>query len=214
MQGVAAVPPRFVEPTPEHHRAKKRAHRAGIFAATTIETALQLNPRPRLVVRFGLQTIERPGHNPSSHRTKQYAQLKFKGHGGFRCRLGLDKVVNEPSAPGERTRKLHNEGRKCRCQKGLGWRRMDHRGLQVRVRMEVEGFHHCTKGAPSKQPYSRRLDVNRSSRCRFPLPEQAMGNSAITPAEGRPAHRALGLDTPGGQTAPEHAPATPAAPPG
>src|SRR5215813_11589205 len=54
-------------------------------------------------------------------------------------------------------------------------------GLRFRVMMEVTSFHHFTKGAPSKQPHSCRLDVNLSSRFRFLLPEQAMGNSAITP---------------------------------
>jgi hypothetical protein len=50
--------------------------------------------------------------------------------------------------------------------------------------MEVECFHHFTKGAPYKQPHVLWLDVELSSPCRFPLPHQAMRNGAITPIEG------------------------------
>jgi hypothetical protein len=102
MQRGTAASERFVEPTPKRHRAKERGHGMRMLAATTIETALEFNSRRGLIVGFGLEAIERPGHNPSSHLTKQCAQLTFKGHGALRCRLGLDKLVNEPSAPGER----------------------------------------------------------------------------------------------------------------
>jgi hypothetical protein len=101
MNRATAAAERFVEPTPEGHRAKERGDRTRILAATAIKAAFILNPRRNRLIRFGLEAIERPGHNASSHLTKQGAQLKFKGHGGLRCGVGLDKLVNEPSAPGE-----------------------------------------------------------------------------------------------------------------
>ncbi len=126
MHRATAVSERFVEPTPKYHRAKERGHRMRMFAATAIKAACIRNPGRSLLISFGLKAIERPVHNPSSHLTQQRAEFTFKGHGGLRCRLSVDKLINEPSAPGQRARKLHDEGRKCRCQQGLGWRRMDH----------------------------------------------------------------------------------------
>src|SRR5439155_24733357 len=114
MNRAAAAPKRFVEPTPKRHRAKERGHRMRMFAATTIETALELNPRRDLVVGFGLQAIECPSHNPSSHLTQQHAQLTFKGNGGLSCRLGVDNVVILPSASGQRASKPPEEVRKRR----------------------------------------------------------------------------------------------------
>src|SRR5688500_7821152 len=101
MNRATAAPERFVEPTPKGHRAKERGHRMRMLAPTAIETALEFNTRRGLAVGCGLQAIERPGHHPSSHLTKQGAQLKFKGQGGLRCGLGVGKLLNEPRAPGE-----------------------------------------------------------------------------------------------------------------
>jgi hypothetical protein len=47
--------------------------------------------------------------------------------------------------------------------------------------MEVECFHHFTKGAGCKRPHSLRLDVDLSWRFRFLQPNQAVRNSAIKP---------------------------------
>ena len=99
-----------------------------MFAAAAIEIAFERHPGRGIVVGFGLQSIERPGHNPSARLAKQVTELAFKGHGGFGRRLGVDKPVNEPGTPAEQARKLHDEGLKGRCQQGLGGRRMDHRG--------------------------------------------------------------------------------------
>jgi len=41
MDGAAAVPTRFVEPTPDGHRPTERAHDMRMFVATAIETALK-----------------------------------------------------------------------------------------------------------------------------------------------------------------------------
>lgn len=128
MDGVAAVPTWFIEPSPESPRAKEWAHDMRVLATTAIETARICHLGRSLVVNFGLQMIERPRHDPSSNLVQQRVELAFKRHGRCRRRLGLDKPVNEPGAPGEQARKLHDEGRKSCCQQGRAWRRMDHRG--------------------------------------------------------------------------------------
>src|SRR5215213_2916261 len=166
MHGVAAVPTRFVEAAPQSDGPKERAHDMRMFAAAARETALEQPPGRRLAVGIGLEAVEGPCHDPSSNLAKQGAALAFKGHGGFGCRLGVDKPVKEPGAPGEQARTLHDEGRKGRCQQGLGWRRMDHQGAPSWC--EGVRFHPFTKGTPSQQPP-------------FPIAFLAAGKSAITP---------------------------------
>ena len=56
--------------------------------------------------------------------------------------------------------------------------------------MEIDGFHHFTKGAPCKQPYSIRLNVESTSGFGVPCSHQTTWNSAITPIRN-PQHPSL-----------------------
>ncbi len=128
---------RFVEPTPKGDRAKERRHGARRSSPTPVEPPLKCDSRGRLSIYLGFELIERPFHDPPAYLTKQLAQVAFKVQGVLRRRLVLDKTLDEPSTSSESTRELYDEGLKCRCQQGLGWRRMDHEGLRVRAMMEV-----------------------------------------------------------------------------
>src|SRR5918998_3646964 len=122
MNGATSMAKGFVEPTPQGHRPKEWAHDTRGLAAAAIETARQRHPPRGLVVSVRFDSLERPRHDPSSNLAKQRTELSFKRHSGFGCRLGVDKRVKEPGAPGEQTRKLHDKGLKGRCQQGLEWR--------------------------------------------------------------------------------------------
>ena len=92
MDGTALWTQGFVETPPQPHGAKKRRHRAGMSAASTIETTLKLHPRRRLIVVFRLQAIQRPGHDTSTDFAKQRAEFVLKGHYLLGRRLLLDKL--------------------------------------------------------------------------------------------------------------------------
>jgi hypothetical protein len=70
LQGMDRAAPsfsRFVEPSPQRHGAKERCHQARMLAASTIETALTLHSGWRLIVVFGLQAMQHPGHDTSTY---------------------------------------------------------------------------------------------------------------------------------------------------
>jgi len=50
MHRATAAAERFVEPTPKRHRAKESGHGTGMLTASTIETALKLDPSRCLIV--------------------------------------------------------------------------------------------------------------------------------------------------------------------
>jgi hypothetical protein len=101
MDGATAAPTRFVEPTPKSHRTKERVHLVRVLAAAAIETPLKHHPGWGLVVGFGFELIEGPGHDPSSNLMKQPAECTFKRHGRCRRWFRLDKPLKEPGALGE-----------------------------------------------------------------------------------------------------------------
>jgi hypothetical protein len=69
MKGTTTVPTRFVESAPQRHRPTEGAYGMRMFVAAAIETAFERHLRRGLAVSFGLQAIESPGHDPSSHLT-------------------------------------------------------------------------------------------------------------------------------------------------
>ena len=101
MHRFAPSPQGFVEPPPQLHRAKKRRHRAGMLAASPIESSLKQHPRRRLIIVFGLQVIQRPSHDTSTNVAKQRAEFVFKGHHLLGRRFVLDKLIKEPNTTGE-----------------------------------------------------------------------------------------------------------------
>src|SRR5919112_2837636 len=114
MNGATSRATGFVEPTPPGHRPKACAPDPRVLAAAAIETALPRQPQRGLVVSLRFDSVERPRHDPSSNLAQQRPELSFKRPRGFGCRLGVDKLVKAPGAPGEPTRKLHDKGRKGR----------------------------------------------------------------------------------------------------
>jgi hypothetical protein len=128
MEGAAVVPMRFVEPTPEGPRPQERAHDRRMVAATARETALQRHPRRGLTVRFGLEAMERPRHDPAPSLAQHCAELPCEEHRRWRRWLVVETRLKEPHATGKRARQLSHERLTCRGQQHLGWRRMDQRG--------------------------------------------------------------------------------------
>src|ERR687898_2325338 len=124
MNGATSMAKGFVEPTPQGHRSKECAHDTRVLAAAAIETALQRHPQRGLVVSVRFDSVEPPRHEPSSNLAKQRTALSFKRHSGFGCRLGGDKLVKEPGAPGEQPDSCMTRDSKVvvnRVLVGVGW---------------------------------------------------------------------------------------------
>jgi hypothetical protein len=81
----------FVTASPHVHRAKKWGPRVALFPASPREASLKSHARRRVCGVLGLQMIQEPGQNASTHLTEERAAFPRQ----FRPLLGRRLVVEE-----------------------------------------------------------------------------------------------------------------------
>ena len=110
MERTRACHQRFVEPTPDVHRAKQGGNRGAMLPSSTIGLPLQPEASWHLFRAFRFQVIQHPGHHPATNFLEQGAQFALKRRHLLRRRFLVKEVIDESGAMRQRTRELHDEG--------------------------------------------------------------------------------------------------------
>jgi len=69
---------RFIEPTPDGHRAKRSGSRGAVLPSSTIGLSLQSEARWHHCRSFRFHVVQPPGHNPATNLLEKGAQGSLK----------------------------------------------------------------------------------------------------------------------------------------